>query len=141
MLERSSSPSQWQQHARAELLSASVVSFAMYASPYTGSFPPNPMASISASSTGPPADDGQWAGWLYVSDQEEEMTMGDPDYEEAEGAGAVDCGLADDDEPAVGQPDGAPRRPRAVGPGGRRCIVATTFSSGAHLRFSDSNML
>ena len=76
---------------------------------------------------------------MYVSDQEE-MTMDDPDYEEAEGAGAVDYDPAEDD-PADGLPEGAPRRARAVGPGGRRCIVAATFSSGAHLRFSDSNML
>jgi hypothetical protein len=140
MLERSYSPLQWQQHARAELLSASVVGFAMYAPPSTGSFPPNPMASASSSSTGPPADAGQWAGWVYVSDQEE-MIMEDPDHEWPEGAGAADYDLAEDDDEAAGLPAGPPRRAHAVGPGGRRCIVASTFSSGAHLRFDGSNML
>jgi hypothetical protein len=137
MLERSSSPFQWQQHARAELLSASVsspiqwqqhdraelhsasvVNFAMYAPQYTGPVPPNPMTSASASSSGPPDVACQWAGW---DSGDEEMEV---------------------DDTVVHEPsEGAPRRPRAVGPGGRRCIVAATCSSGAHLRFSGSNIL
>jgi hypothetical protein len=100
--------------------------------------PPNPLSFTGASSssyTGAELDiqlaeltaleENGWAGWVSPVDDDDEQHDDEEVPEEVP-----------DEETGVP----APRRRPAVGPGGRRCIVATTCSSGAHLRFSRRNM-
>jgi hypothetical protein len=87
----------------------------MYAPLSTGlPVPPNPLSSLGTSIEEPPPC--EWAGWEEGDEAEDEEMV---EHE------------ATDPQP----------RTHRVGPGGRRCIVAATCSSGAHLRFSGSNML
>ena len=108
-------------------------------------FPRNPLSTASGSAEGtaasslPVAGTGS-GGWGDVSMQAELDAL---DLLE-EGQGPSWQGWSSDDEElpdAAGVVERPPRRPPALGPGGRRCIVAATCSSGAHLRCSRSNML
>ncbi len=105
--------------------------------------PPNPLSGVPQSSApaAPAAplwaapQDVDWAGW--ESDEDDEPggmgAGGDAGDEDGEPVPLVAGGLEDPGPP--------PARQGRFGPGGRRCIVAASCSSGVTLRFSDSNML
>jgi hypothetical protein len=97
--------------------------------------PPNPLSRVPE--VEPLACD--WAGW--ESDEDEELGgLGAGGAEEDDEPGPPDAGGLDP-PPDAGGLDPPAHRAGRVGPGGRRCIVAATCSSGAYLRFSGSNML